>query len=487
MHKMYANVLRNGNKSISLHVGKTLLKIKSRYMDRLKNVSRVFLAGLILCAMTLLSACSEKVEPEQRDETVNLTLRLDQVFQEKAYIRLLHDGAPDEFWYYMLTPNLKSDAAALVEEKIAQELAAEGHIQGNVGVNKNLTFKDLDPKTEYRVIAVRISPEGELLGDVAELIFKTLRDPEVFEVHPSWEIKYKERAISADNPDVETEVFTCNVYDGDSQDTYIPCLLTKEDFEEAYGGSIKACFEDYVAYLNLSHTKWSEAVTAAESEYVQDRLRHGDYILFMIGVDTEGVLTGYYTMTECRIEQEKASKEYEAWLGDWKVTGRSGATDIEYKVTIYPDENNLYYRMSGWESSSASEYFVTVPSELPILLYFEKSTGDVYVISEAMKDLADVAMADLYDFYLYGCVMADDTVIVVDIPNMRLARFSILNQYEAEVKAETMSFEYGGKQYNEMPFIFFNYSYTSFMYAGLVPMTTDAVVPHISTMRLERY
>lgn len=438
-------------------------------------------------SLVVFSGCVKDIDQEVSEDLVQVSLRLDQAFQEKAYVRLYHDGSQDDYWFYLVTEDLETEAGILLAEEIAESLAATGEIVGNVGTNKNITIDNLDAKTEYRVIAARILPDGSVTGNVAELVFKTLRNPDVFEVHPSWSIQYKERRVAEDDPNLETEVFLCSV--GESEDTYVPCLLSVQDYEAAYGGDLRRCFEDYVAFRNLEHVKWPNVVVNGSCEHIEDRLRHGDYILFMIGIDASGELTGYYAKTECTIAQETATDAYRRWVGKWTVVGYCGEQKITYSLDISPEENNLYYRMSGWESTSAADYFAALPQERPILLYFEKSSGDVYVVSEAFKDFEDPAMADFYDFFLYGCVEIDYygvmTEVPVDIENLRIARFSLLGDNLAQVEPETFSFDLNGVHY-DAKFLYFNYSYISALYSGLVPVTTDSVVPRISTMRLER-
>ena len=440
-----------------------------------------------LGAIMLVAGCTDEPVQTITPDDVVLGLRLDEVFQEKAYVRLTHDGSHEDFWYYMVTEDLLSDGEVLLAEKIAADLDEDGEIVGNVGVNKNVTIENLSAKTDYRVIASRISPAGEMIGNVAELVFVTLRDPAVFERHPSWEIKYKERKVAAEDPDAETEVFECKT--GGSLDTYVPCLLSKTDFEDSYGGDLRRCFEDYVAFRNLSNVKWMNVIKEGDSEHIEDRLRHGDYILFMIGIDAQGELTGYYASTDCTIEQEAALDSYRKWIGKWTVIGKCKDQEIRYSVEISPEENNLYLRMAGWEHTSATEYFEALPYERPVLLYFEKSTGFVYVVSEEMKDFEDPTLADFYDFYLYGCVeiMYGDelTEVPVDISNIRIARFALADDNHAVATPEIFSFDLNGVHY-DAPFLYFNYSYISMLYAGLVPVTTDSIVPRIDTMRLER-
>lgn len=446
-------------------------------------------AFIVLCFVCGLVGCTEKVDSDMAVDNTVLDLRLDEVFQEKAYVRLTHDGSQEDYWYYMLTRDLTSDARTLFEQEVGKIIGEEGRLVGNVGTNRNLTFEQLDAKTAYRVIAARLLSDGSITGNVAELDFVTLRDPDVFEQHPAWSISYKERRISAEDPDEESEIIGCTVSDEESEDTYVPCLLTKKDFQEAYGGNLRKCFEDYVAFRNLENVKWPNVLRNASCEHVEDRLRHGDYILFMIGVDSEGGLTGWYAMTECTIAQETATDAYRKWVGRWTLSGTNNGNRISYSVEISPDENNLYYRMSGYESTSATDYMTGVPTELPVLLYFEKSTGDAYVVSEALGDLSDPTLADFYDFFLYGCVEIEYegvmTSVPVDVSNLKIARFSLSGDSYASVTPEIFSFDLNGVHY-DAPFIYFNYSYTSALYSGLVPVTADSAVPYISTMTLAR-
>lgn len=456
-------------------------------MNSLNNLGRIIIPAVAVLAFFCMTGCEDIIGQEGMVDETEVTLRLDEAFQEKACIRLNHDGSQDDYWYYLVTQDMQTSAVSLIEEQIAGILETSGVIVGNTGTNKNITIDNLEAKTSYRIIAARILPDGKITGNVAELVFTTLRNPDVFEVHPTWQITYSGRRTADDDPNEESEVFDCSV--GGGTDTYVPCLLLKSDFEASYGGNLRACFEDYVEFRNLQHVKWPNIVTAEACEHLEDRLRHGDYIVFMIGVDAEGALTGWYAREDVTIEQEKATDAYRRWIGKWEVRGTCGEDVITYKVEIAPDENNLYYRMYGWESSSATDYFADLPSQRPILLYFEKTSGDVYVVSEEIADLDDPTLAEFYDFFVYGCVEIEYegimTAVPVDVPNLRIAKLSLVNDNRATVMPEIFSFDLNGVHY-ETPFLYFNYSYISVLYQGLVPVTVDSIVPRINTMTLQR-
>lgn len=446
---------------------------------------KLTMTGLVLVffASFIVGCSDDGIDPVAPDE-VTVSLRLDEAQREKAYVRLLHDGSRDDYWYYILTEDLETEAGLLLKAKLDDVLGTDGEIVGNVGVNKSILLEGLTAKTYYRVIASRISPFGELKGNVAELSFVTKRDPDVFEEYPAWSMTYKERKIGGE---IEVEVFSCNVSDEDSKETYIPCLISEADFESYFGNDLRSFFEDYVEDLNKENVKWSKEVTAEYSEFIQDRLRSGKYILFMIGVDAEGELTGYYSRTDFPLAQENPTDAYSAWIGNWELSGKYNGLDISYDVEIAPDENNLYYKMYGWESLTAQDYFAPLPETRPLTLYFEKTTGYAYVISEQLPDYDELALAQFYNFYLFGSIDYNDSVMCIDVPNLKLARFSFVNSDYASATPEKFRFE-SGTEVLEAPFVYFNYIYTTSInnHMTYMPVTVDSKVPYISTMALER-
>ena len=467
------------------------------YMSNSNHFNRILRPIIAGVVMLFAIGCIENQDikgPEGDD--VILSLRIDEVFKEKAYVRLNHDGSLEECWFHLLTEDLQTDAIEVLEDSLSKILDAGENVQVQKGVNKNLTFENLKAKTEYRVIASIINQDGSLAGNVAELRFKTLRDLDVFEEHPSWKIEYKERRVSKDDADQESEIFSCSV--GDSKDTYVPCLLSKADFKNSYNDNLRSCFEDYVAFRNQENVKWHNVVLAEDCEHVEDRLRSGDYLVFMVGIDSLGTLTGYYAKEEFAIKQDPASAEYRAWIGKWNLKGVAGDKEVVYEVEIKPEENNLYLRMYGWENATASqgfEDFTAIPAagedqnHLSVLLYFSKATNDVYIVSEELAPIPDYA--GIYYFYLYGCIEVDYegvmTPVPVDIPNMRIARFSLnAAKNRATATPEPFIMDVGGMHY-DTEFIYFNYSYIfPAVYQGLVPVTLDTAVPKISSLVLEK-
>lgn len=442
--------------------------------------------GVLFFSMICVSGCVEVLQVDNNEDETVLSLRVDEVFQKKAYVRLNHDGNQEDYWYYVLTQDLQVDAETYLNDQLKRVVEADGEIIGNTGTNKSIAIENLQPKTTYRVIAARLLPTGKITGKVAELTFVTLRDPAVFEVHPSWSVDYKGPRADSKNPNIDNEVFGCSV--GESAEPYVVCVLLKSDFENYFKGDERACFEDYIAYRNSEHVKWKNVVLTEDCEHLEDRLMSGWYIAFMIGVDTNGELTGYYAQQVFERQPDKRTKEYENWIGEWLLKGKCDGNDVVYDVRIEPDEINLYLKMYGWEGASATDYYSWVPKKFPIRLYFERTTGKVYVMSEMFGQSGDQLFDELilHHFYLYGCVQMDYQGTMMDVPvdieGCRIARLEMTSDKRAVARPE--KFEYVGEEYD---FVYFNYSYMiPSLSSSLVPVTTDMRVPRIDTIVLEK-
>lgn len=183
-------------------------------MNRLNNLGRIIISAVAALVVFGMTGCEETIGSETMPDETVVTLRLDEAFQEKAYIRLNHDGSQDDFWCYLVTQDMQTGAETLMKAHVEGALESTGEIEGNTGTNKNITVNNLEAKTSYRVIAARILPDGSITGNVAELVFTTLRNPDVFEVHPTWEIAYDGRRTASDDLNQESEVFDCSVGGG---------------------------------------------------------------------------------------------------------------------------------------------------------------------------------------------------------------------------------------------------------------------------------
>ena len=87
------------------------------------------------------------------------------------------------------SPAVRANGLLFVSGQVGSR--EDGSVEPGLEAQVQRAFENLNAKTEYRVIASIINQDGTLAGNVAELRFKTLRDLDVFEEHPSWKIEYK--------------------------------------------------------------------------------------------------------------------------------------------------------------------------------------------------------------------------------------------------------------------------------------------------------
>ena len=446
------------------------------------------LMPLVIFSITCFCGC-EVLDTEVQQDGVTISLRVDAVGQDNVEIRLTHNGSGEDYWYCMNSDNLTAEASAILERELRTLLREDEEIEANVGINKYLVFKNLKANTKYRAIAARIDVYGRIVGNVAEVTYQTMRDPAVFEEIGYWNMSYKKRRPASEDAETESEfdVFECKVSDNDTTETFVPVIVSKSDFQEVYGGDVRRCFEDYVEFRNSENFKWRNKVSNKSCEYEQERLRSGDYWMFMMGVTKDGVLTGYYSRNSLTLEQEQQTLDYAKWLGVWRLSEKvPSAESIEYMVTINADENNLYLRMTGWENTSKVEEPLRGYLErLPVLLYFEKATGDIFVVSEELADLSTEVEAQFYDFYLYGLVYMGAELSLINLPNIRLARMSMDVNGNVTVTPEKFTYTEDGKAMTAR-FESFCYTYTTTLWPSLTPMTPDIKVIEIDNLKMEK-
>lgn len=383
-------------------------------------ILKVILAGLL---MTSFAACEKTPEPiVETTDQVTIMLDVDKVSLESVNIRVRHEGAADMLWVYMLTSDLQTSAQQLLEEKIAADLLLTGEVVVYTGQNKSIYLSGLKPKSSYRFLCASLDPaSGEALGSVSELQFKTRRDPAVFELNSNWSIKVGDRSIN--NTDkMEYDNFICSSSD---EESYVMLPIKKSDFEYYYQSDIRALFEDYLADFGLSvgDSQWKNIVKIGDNICSEQRLRSGDWIIFMIGIDQSGELTGLYQQISFTIEQETATPEYNRWIGTWTVSDKNGVELFD--IEIIPSENNMWYYMGGWESTNIYQFDTYDPALMPEL-FFDKESGKLCFISQYLNTM--VTDTDSIDFYFSGTFIYGNTYVLgSEVLNYRMAETIFLD------------------------------------------------------------
>ena len=384
------------------------------------SILKVILAGLLVVSF---AACEKT--PEQIVETtdqVTIMLDVDKVSLESVNIRVRHEGAADMLWVYMHTADLQTSAQLLLEEKIQSDIQLTGEVVVYMGQNKSIPLSGLKPKSTYRFLCASLDPvSGKALGAVSELQFKTRRDPAVFEQNSNWSIEVGDRSIN--NTDkMEYDNFICSSSD---EEPYVMLPIKKSDFEYYYQNDLRALFEDYLADFGLAvgDSQWKNIVKIGENTCSEQRLRSGDWIIFMIGIDQSGELTGLYQQISLTIEQETATPEYSRWIGEWTVSDKNGVELFD--IEIIPSENNMWYYMGGWESTNIYQFDTYDPALMPEL-FFDKESGKLCFISQYLNTM--VTDTDSIDFYFSGTFIYGNTYVLgSEVLNYRMAETIFLD------------------------------------------------------------
>ena len=401
-----------------------------------------FLKALLLGVLIVLSASCEKA-PEGgvlSPDDVTITLDVDKLSLSSANIRVRHDGSADLNWVYLLTSDLTTDADQLIDADVAKSLQLTGEILANKGQNKSILMPDLSPKSYYRFICKVIdSLTGETIGKAAQIEFRTRRDPDLFELNSNWEIEVGSRTINQTDK-MEYDNFICSSTD---EEYYVLLPISVTDFAFYYKSEIKKLFEDYVSSFGLEEgdAKWKNIVKSGGSSWAEQRLRSGDWKIFMIGIDQQGELTGLYQELDHEIIPETMTPEYEKWLGNWMVTDKDGKN--LFKITFIPSENNMWYYMGGWESGNILFLDTFDPNLMPEV-FFDKETGNIVFVSQYVNTLVDV---DEWNFYFSGTFTYGSSYVLGDqVLNYRMAEADF-NDVTGSARIEPLKFVTGGAEF----------------------------------------
>jgi hypothetical protein len=410
----------------------------------MRNIIRleVILKLILVFSLAAFVGCEKGNDPVPQKEEVSIVLDVDQLSLESASVRVRHSGSPDLLWVYMNTTDLESDAASLIANKISKDLELTGEIVANRGQNKSLTMSALQAKSYYRFICSAIDEvTGLPYGDVAEITYRTRRDPSVFEMNDSWTISRGERTMNNQDK-TEYDNFIC---ESDDEQTYVVLTLKDSDFEYYYKNDLRSLFEDYQSSFGFEEgsSKWKSVLSSGDITWSEQRLRSGDWTAYMIGIDSDGELSGLYQLLQFTVEQEVASAEYNRWLGTWMVSDKNG--EPLFEIQIIPSENNMWYYMAGWESSNVFGFDTYDPALMPEL-YFDKETGKMLFISQYVNSM--VSGSETVDFYFTGTFTYGNTYVLGDqVLNLRMAESTFVNSTYSEAAISSLTFQNSGMEF----------------------------------------
>jgi hypothetical protein len=345
-------------------------------------------------------------------------------------------------WIYLSTSDLETPAKQLLEAKIDEDIKLTGEVVVYTGQNKSVSLSNLQPKSYYRFICASLDPiSGQIASEPAELQFRTRRDPAVFVKNDNWTISRGERTI--DNKDkMEYDNFIC---ESEDDETYVVVTIKEIDLEFYYNNDLRSFFEDYHSSFGYEEgdSKWRNVLNEGDITWPEQRLRSGDWTAYMIGIDSDGELSGLYQTLDFTVEQEVASEEYNRWVGTWMVSDKNG--EGLFEIQIIPSENNMWYYLGGWESTNIYQFDTFDPSLMPEL-YFDKETGKMYFVSQYVNTLTTGAEA--MDFYFTGTFTYGSTYVLGDeVLNFRMAESLFVNQDNTEARINALEFVNSGMSF----------------------------------------
>lgn len=383
-----------------------------------------------------------------------------------ASIRIKHNGSFDAMWVYMQTSDLVSDADALIAERVSNEYQFTAQIVARTGNNISLAFDGLDAKQRYRIIVKAIDKDGNLYGKAASLIFKTRRNPDVWEVNDNWSLTRKEertsKVIAGSTEEQEYENYECKSKD---QESYIILTLSMTDYQnykkaEGHKDVKRTLFEDFYSDF-MQQNDYKSKILKGDKVWTEERLRSGEYMAFMIGLDEDNELSGLYKESKITIEPEEPTEEYNKWKGWWEISFEGNRNPW----TIYIDEldPNMWLSSIGWEP----EYIVEDVTNMPVKLYYSKSTGDVYLVSQEVASGSDGST-----IYYYGTFPYNTYQTVLDFENVRVAKANFTNLASTEAVIDGL-----GMYLTGVGDIEFNYSLFYIRYNSTTAQAISKSIP----------
>lgn len=432
--------------------------------------SVITLKSLLICLISLvLWGCAEKLTGEEQvalNEKIEFILREDAIYLQTASIRVKHNGPESTQWVYMNTEDLTTDADQLISDRVKIESDLTDQIVSQNKTNISLNLKNLEAKQTYRLIVKAIDPQsGRLYGKVAELVYKTRRDPDVWEINDSWSVTRKSertQGIAEGSSEViEYENFECKSSD---EESYIVLTLSKDDFnnykkEDDHKDKIRTIFEDYHSDMSAMDD-YEDYILKGNTIWKEQRLRSGDYVTFMIGVDEDGELSGLYKKTDVTIAQETPTEGYNKWLGWWEISFSNGSAP--WNVYIDDLDANMWYLSIGWEPEAISEQVYN----MGLKLYYDKSSEKIYFISQEVATADDGTSIHYYGTFPYGTYQT-----VLDVDNVRLAeaRITDLQGTQAKISALGTTLAGVGDITFSYSLFYVNYGSSSMAASGLIP------------------
>lgn len=356
------------------------------------SLTRVMVA---MATIAFVVACDRGGERTEELPDLKLSVEVDDITTTTAKIKVTHELDAENTWYGFVTDDTVTDAKSLIEKAVAEGVNMKYLHRSKQYIT---ILEGLTPGTSYRYIATGLTAEGVQYGGVAVVEFTTLKDaPNDDEEYngmrrnDAWEVIYvgKDRLDDVDYDHVVRVVSRDNnpyaitlVY----ADAYDPYQL--RDLADAMLVDLKAFLKEYNEQNATSFT-FADVLYTGNGADAFD-LDPGMYRAIAVGFTPMGEVSGLYAVSdEFEVEEQMASANYRAWLGNWTIEGQNGVSTM---VNIAKKHANRSFVMTGWEGFDDLAVEVEYNAELDAMFFYSQLVAEEYDLGE------EYGKADIYLF-----------------------------------------------------------------------------------------
>lgn len=276
----------------------------------------------------------------------------------------------------------------------------------------------------------------------------------------SWKIEYGGRQT---RPDGKVEVFTTRV---PNNVIYLISVLSLDDYA-SYNNDKKQFMENELKWvMGMDSEQQKKYIYTGPETIYLDPLRSGDWLAFIIAIDSDNNLTGEYSYLSFSIEQEEPTPEYKKWIGTWKVTGKldgSSSEEVSYILSVDSEENNYMYRVYGWETLENKNESWKQKDEEDLVTFFD--SGDMIFTSQYIRTYEDKEYNDTVEEVFLGEIFykgAADTpgLYIIEEEDIDLAKASFKDEKQATIEPVEVRTVIGeGKEAENVETVYYDMKY----------------------------
>lgn len=344
----------------------------------MKFVKHLAMMAMAAVAAIALGACGEPEEGKNPNlnHSLALTVDVENITATSAKVKVAHNGKAADSWYGLLTTDTATRIDELIEAEVDKLRVQADDLSSQLVFSKSYVkiLTPLTPNTEYRYIAFGLSEEGEIYGDYSYIEFTTLAqgsggntggdttEDEVYGsmiVNPAWSIAFTGAGTINDVSYNNTVTVTST-----DNNPYTIAVVYASEYDVAYLPELGSyLIEDMYAYLEAYNSAYGESAVLNDLLYrgngmtAFDELEPGYYIAIALGITSKGELSGLYAVSSAfEIEEEVPTSLYNAWIGDWVITGDNNISNEVIMGRKFANRSFNLMGLMGLPFSIVGEY-----------------------------------------------------------------------------------------------------------------------------------